>query len=70
MTRISVENPRTVREALAFVYALMVVALALGHQAMGWAAQYASPRAAAFLPPAFLGAALAVWLAHGARAEA
>ncbi|MBI3300442.1 MAG: hypothetical protein HYZ75_19940 [Elusimicrobia bacterium] len=62
ITRVSVERGARLRESLAFVYALMVVALGLGHQAMGWTAEAASPSAAALLPAACLLAGLAAWL--------
>lgn len=62
MTRLSIERAAGLREALAFVYALMVVALGIGHQVMGWVAEAASPAAAAFIPPICLLAGLVAWL--------
>ncbi|MBI2362388.1 MAG: hypothetical protein HYV15_03275, partial [Elusimicrobia bacterium] len=69
MTRLSVERPGGLRESLAFVYAAMVVALALGHQAMGWLVERSSPRAAAFFPVLCLAAALGLWLAVSRERE-
>ncbi|MBI5595978.1 MAG: hypothetical protein HY928_07805 [Elusimicrobia bacterium] len=69
MTRLSVEHPRGLREAMAFVYAAMVVALALGHQAMGWLAERASPRSAALFPVLCVAAALGLWLAVSREKE-
>lgn len=63
MARLSAQKEGSLREALAFVYALMVVVLAGGHKLMGWAAEAYSPAAAGLLPPVFLLAALAVWAA-------
>lgn len=62
MARLSAEREEGLREALAFVYAGMVVVLAVGHKLMGWTAETISPAAAGFLPPVFLLAALAVWV--------
>ncbi|TBR23615.1 hypothetical protein EPO15_05620 [bacterium] len=61
MSRLSAEKEEGVRDALAFVYAAMVVVLAAGHRLMGWTAEAASPAAAGLLPPVFLLLALAVW---------
>lgn len=69
MARLSSEREGSLREALAFVYGGMVVVLAGGHRLMGWTAETVSPGAAGMLPPAFLLAALALWLA-ARRAEA
>lgn len=69
MARLSAEKEEGVREALAFVYAAMVVVLAAGHRLMGWTAEAYSPAAAGMLPPVFLLAALAVWVT-ARRAEA
>jgi len=63
MARLSSENEDSLREALAFLYGGMVIALAVGHRLMGWTAEAYSPAAAGFLPPVFLLAALAVWVA-------
>lgn len=63
MARISVERPGRMREALAFVYGAIVVALAAGHQAMGWLAEGVSLRAASLFPVSCLAAALVLWLA-------
>lgn len=62
MARLSAEKEEGVREALAFVYAAMVVVLAAGHRLMGWTAEAYSPSAAGMLPPVFLLAALMVWV--------
>ena len=69
MTRLSQERPSGLRESLAFVYAAMVVALALGHQVMGWLVERLSPRAAAFFPVFCLAAALGLWLAVSRERE-
>lgn len=70
MARLSAENEATLREALAFVYAAMVVVLAGGHRLMGWTAEAVSPTAAGALPPVFLLGALAVWALEPRRANA
>jgi fucose permease len=69
MARLSAEREGTLRDDLAFVYAAMVVAIAVGHRLMGWTAEAVSPAAAGALPPVFLLAALALW-ASSRRAEA
>lgn len=63
MSRLSAEREATLRDDLAFVYGVMVVVIAVGHRLMGWTAEAVSPTAAGALPPVFLLAALAVWVA-------
>lgn len=63
MARLSAEREGTLRDDLAFVYAAMVVVIAVGHRLMGWTAEAVSPAGAGALPPVFLLAALAVWAA-------
>ena len=46
MARLSAEREETVRDDLAFVYAAMVVVIAVGHRLMGWTAEAVSPTAA------------------------